>query len=372
MLQRGAALSVLGFLELPASIWALPREESGAELIPFLDAQPDGKMLKWQNLDSWITPNDQVFSVNHYGQPEFDVANWKLEVTGLVKKPHTWTIEELRKRRKKDVIATLECSGNSSSPTFAGAIGNVKWTGTPLGALLDECEPFKRGIEVVFFGADEKIEKIRDKDYLQNFARALSVKDAMRDDIIVAWEMNGEPLNKAHGAPARLIVPGWFGIAWVKWLTRIEMIDRRFMGKWMAREYVTIRGEEKNDKTVWRETSVGPIDVKSVTARALRLKDGTIRLTGAAWGDGTPLKRVEVKIDDGEWQPAVLDRSASAKYAWKFWHFDWNKPGEGEHTIVSRAIDAEGRVQPAKEDPEIELKKTYWEANQQWVRKIKV
>src|SRR5438477_1861603 len=120
----------------------------------------------------------------------------------------------------------------------------------------------------------------------------------MREDLLLCYEMNGEPLTEEHGFPLRLSVPGWFGISWVKWLNRIEVLDRRFMSKYMAREYVTIRGEEKDGKTIWRETSVGPIDVKSVVARAARLKNGNIRLAGAAWTDGTPLKRVEVKVDD--------------------------------------------------------------------------
>jgi DMSO/TMAO reductase YedYZ molybdopterin-dependent catalytic subunit len=253
-----------------------------------------------------------------------------------------------------------------------GAIGNIQWTGTPLASLLAECGPLKRGIEAVFFGADEKIEKIRDKDYLQNFARSLSLADALRDDVILAYEMNGEPLERGHGAPLRLVVPGWFGIAWVKWLTRIEVLDRRYMSKYMAREYVTIRGEERDGKTVWRETSVGPMDVKSITARAVRRGDGSVRLSGAAWTDGTPLKRVEVKIDDSPWQAAHLDQKQQAKYSWTFWSFDWKKPDEGEHVIVSRATDDEGRVQPPADDPSIKLKRTYWEANQQWPRKIRI
>jgi DMSO/TMAO reductase YedYZ molybdopterin-dependent catalytic subunit len=194
----------------------------------------------------------------------------------------------------------------------------------------------------------------------------------LREDVILAYEMNGEALEKGHGAPLRLVVPGWFGIAWVKWLTRIEVLDRRYMSKYMAREYVTIRGEERQGKTVWRETSVGPIDVKSITARAVRRKDGSVRLSGAAWTDGTPLKRVEVKIGDGPWQAAQLDLKQRSKYAWTFWTFDWMKPDEGEHVIVSRATDEEGRVQPPAEDPAIKLKRTYWEANQQWPRKIRI
>jgi DMSO/TMAO reductase YedYZ molybdopterin-dependent catalytic subunit len=167
-------------------------------------------------------------------------------------------------------------------------------------------------------------------------------------------------------------VPGWFGIAWVKWLNRIELMDRRYMSKYMAQEYVTLRGEERPDKTIWRLTSVGPMDVKSIIARALKLPNGTIRLAGATWGDGTPIKNVEIKIDNGDWMPAKIDRSPRDRYTWRFFTFDWKNPAPGEHTIVSRATDEDGRVQPSSDAPEIKLKKTYWEANQQWPRKIKV
>ncbi|HTD66181.1 MAG TPA: molybdopterin-dependent oxidoreductase, partial [Candidatus Limnocylindria bacterium] len=258
------------------------------------------------------------------------------------------------------------------SPGFRGAIANVKWAGTPLAPILKEAGIDADAIEVAFWGTDKGKEKIRGGEYEQNFARTLSIPMAMREDILLCYEMNGEPLTKEHGFPLRLIVPGWFGISWVKWLNRIEVLDRRYMSKYMATEYVTLRGEERDDKTIWRLTSVGPMDVKSIIARAVRLKDGNVRLTGAAWGDGTPIKAVEVKIDDGPWQSAKIDRSPRDKYTWRFFNFDWKKPEPGEHRIVSRAIDEEGRVQPSADDPEIKLKKTYWEANQQWPRKIKI
>jgi DMSO/TMAO reductase YedYZ molybdopterin-dependent catalytic subunit len=375
MIQGSVALAAMALTRHPLSAFGGPDPEDGATLIPFLDVQPvDPKrpMTKWQDLTSWITPNNQVFSVGHYGTPTVDADKWQLEISGLVRSPKALSLAQIKARRRKQVVATLECSGNSSNPGFMGAVGNVRWTGTSLAALLKECDLLKRGVEVVFFGADEKVEKIREKDYTQNFARSLSAGDAMRDDIILAYEMNGEPLPKEHGAPLRLIVPGWFGIAWVKWLTRIEVLDRRYMSKYMAREYVTIRGDEKDGKTVWRETSVGPIDVKSVVARAVRLKSGAVRLTGAAWTDGAPLKAVELQIDGGVWAPVQLDRKQQAKYAWTFWQYDWKNPAAGDHTIVSRAIDAEGRVQPPVDDPAIKLKRTYWEANQQWPRKLRI
>jgi DMSO/TMAO reductase YedYZ molybdopterin-dependent catalytic subunit len=379
LIKSGAAISALMFLERPLGALGFDGKDEG-ELIPFLDQQPGGRaQLKWQELTTWVTPNDKVFAVSHYGMPpQSDPSKYSLEISGLVKKPRKLSLEEIKSRRKKTVTATLECSGNSSNPSFAGAIGNVRWTGTPLAPLLKECDPRERAIEAVFFGADEKVEKIREQDYLQNFARSLSLNDALRDDVLLAYEMNGEPLAKDHGAPLRLVVPGWFGIAWVKWLTRIELLDRRYMSKYMGREYVTIRGEERDGKTIWRETSVGPMDVKSVIARATKQKDGDIRLTGAAWTDGTPLQRVEVQIrkelkeqPGDKWTTASLDKVQS-KYAWRFFNFDWAKPAPGEYYAVSRAIDAEGRVQPSGYDPEIQMKRTYWEANQQWARKIKI
>ena len=372
MIRGSMAMAALAFIESPLSSLGLPEPEEGSTLIPFLDQQPPGNMLRWEQLKTWITPNASVFAVSHYNKPDVDAVKWRLEISGLVKNSRSLSLADIKARRRKEVIATLECSGNSSSSGFMGAIGNVKWTGTALAPLLRECGLFKRGIEVAFFGADEKIEKIRDKEYLQNFARSLSLPDALRDDVILAYEMNGEPLAKEHGAPVRLIVPGWFGIAWVKWLARIEVLDRRFMSKYMAREYVTIRGEEKEGRTIWRETSVGPMDVKSIAARAVRLKSGTVRVSGAAWTDGTPLERVELKIDDGRWMPAQLDVKPRAQYAWTFWTYDWKNPEPGEHMLVSRAIDAEGRVQPGPDDPAIKLKRTYWEANQQWPRKIRI
>jgi len=373
MLRGSVAFAALAFAQAPLSLFGFDEPGADETVVPFLDAQPKGKMLYWQDLASWITPNDQLYSVSHYGTPEVDLGTWELEISGSVKKPNRLSLADIKTRKRKTVTATLECSGNSSNPGFMGAIGNIQWTGTPLAPLLKECHPLDRAIEAVFFGADEKVEKIRDKDYLQNFARSLSLRDVLnRDDLLLAYEMNGRPLEKVHGAPLRLIVPGWFGITWVKWLTRIELLDRRYMSKYMAREYVTIRGEERAGKTVWRETSVGPMDVKSVVARVARRKDGSLRVSGAAWTDGTPLQRVELRIDGGNWTPVQMDKQQHAKYSWTFWGYDWKNAASGEHTLVSRAIDAEGRAQPAADAPEIKLKRTYWEANQQWVRKIRI
>src|SRR6185369_9292987 len=330
MLRGSVAFAVLAFAQRPLSVFGFGEPGGGQEIVPCLDAQPKGKMLYWQDLTSWITPNDQLYSVSHYGTPEVDPGQWRLDISGLVKKPKTLSLAEIKTRGRRTVTATLECSGNSSNPGFMGAVGNIEWTGTPLAPLLKEGHPLDRAIEAVFFGADEKVEKIRDKDYLQNFARSLSLRDVLkRDDVLLAYAMNGQPLEKDHGAPLRLVVPGWFGITWVKWLTRIELLDRRYMSKYMAREYVTIRGEEHDGKTVWRETSVGPMDVKSVVARVVRRKNSSLGVAGAAWTDGTPLQRVELKIDDGNWTSVELDKNRRSKYSWTFWNYEWKNPSAG-------------------------------------------
>jgi DMSO/TMAO reductase YedYZ molybdopterin-dependent catalytic subunit len=378
LLKASVATAAVALTQYPLSLFGGPEAEAGGVLIPFLDAQPNvRRQTRWAELTSWITKSDDLYVVSHYGTPALSAETHALEISGLVKKPRTLSLAELKKRKRRTITATLECGGNSNSPGFMGAIGNVRWTGTPLADLLEECAPLKRGIEVVFFGADEREEEpptgqLKGKKFPQNFARSLHISDALRDEVLLCWEMNGEPLTKEHGFPLRLVVPGWFGISWIKWLNRIEVLDRRYMSKYMAQEYVTTRGEERDGKTIWRMTSVGPMNVKSIIARAVKLPGDTVRLTGAAWGDGTPLRSVEVKIDDGPWQPARIDRSPRDKYTWRFFSFDWKNPGAGEHTVVSRAIDEEGRVQPSAEDPVIKLKRTYWEANQQWPRKLRI
>lgn len=372
MIKGSVALAALAFAQHPLSAFGFGDPTAGAEVIPFTDKQSGTNGIKWESLQSWITPNDQVYKVQHYNVPKIDAATWQLELGGLVRKPRTFSLNELKNRKRKTITATLECSGNNASAGFMGAIGNVRWTGTPLAALLKEAEPYKRGIEVAFFGADTAKDELKKIEYTANFSRGLHLTDAMREDILLCYEMNGESLPISHGAPVRLVVPGWYGIAWVKWLQRIEVLDRRIMSKYMAREYVTLRAEERDDKTIVRETSIGPMLVKSIAARALRLPDGTVRIEGAAWSDGTPFEKVELQIDGGAWRPVVLDRKNRSKYCWTFWSYDWKNPPAGEHTLVSRATDTEGRIQPPADDPKIKLKKTYWEANQQWPRKLKL
>src|SRR5881409_1965020 len=136
MLRGSVAFAALAFAQHPLSVFGFDEADAGETVVPFLDAQPKGKMLYWQDLTSWITPNDQLYSVSHYGTPEVDPGQWQLEISGVVKQPKTLSFAQIKARRRKTVTATLECSGNSASPSFMGAIGNIEWTGTPIAALL--------------------------------------------------------------------------------------------------------------------------------------------------------------------------------------------------------------------------------------------
>ncbi len=376
MVQQGLwGAAAIALSRLPQFAFG-QQELAGDQAIAFMEpltTEPGRAMLHWDQLKDWITPMDQFFSVNHYANPEKVVDGYKLEIDGLMEKPRSLSVEDLRKLPRKEITATLECSGNGSSKTFCGAVGNAKWAGTPLAPLLKECGLAPETIEIGFYGADHKSEKIRGGDYDQHFARALSLQDAMRDDIILAYEMNGQPLTAGHGAPVRLVVPGWYGIAWVKWLHRIEARDHRLMTRFMAKDYVTLRGEELPDGTVsWKESSVGPMNIKSMIAKVVRRKEGGVTIFGAAWSGLSPVKAVEVKVDDGEWRSAKIDQSNTEPYTWRFWSFDWKDAKPGEHTLVSRGIDSKATIQPASDEPAIKLKKTYYEANQQWPRKVKI
>jgi DMSO/TMAO reductase YedYZ molybdopterin-dependent catalytic subunit len=340
-------------------------------VIPWTNAPAAGgnaNTLDWQALTSWVTPTEDLFSVGHYGTPEVDGTTWRLEIGGLVERPRTFTLDEIVARPRESVTFALECAGNRGFATFMGAVHNATWTGTPLGPLLEEAGVAPDGIEVVFFGADTGTEEIRDIEVTQNFARSMSLEDATAAGVLLAWEVNGETLPVGNGFPLRLVVPGWYGVAHVKWLTRIEVRDTRFMGKFMARDYVTLRQEGPDSDAVWAETSVGRTNINSIPAKVVRQGSG-YRIHGAAWG--ADVARVEVRIDDGAWQPATLGEGRDDPHAWTFWHLDWSASA-GEHTVTSRAIGRDGTVQPAIEDPSLVQKITYWESNGQVTREITI
>lgn len=376
-IRGGAALAALAAVGLPP--WSLPALAQDEEVVPWTDVPsgfnpvtPNGRSLDTRMLQrsSFITPIEEFYSVQHYNRPVVEPGPYRLRVTGLVNRPIELTLDALKQRPRVELIVGFECSGNNTA-RLNMQMGNARWAGTSLRALLEEARLTPAGREVVFVGADTGTEEIahgRDEPqkYDQPFARSLAVDDAMRPEMLVAWEMNGAPLALGHGAPVRLIVPGWYGIANVKWLTTIHVQDARLMGRFMSRDYVTLAQTRIGDRVVWNETSVSRMRLKSMIARLTRSRNRYTAI-GVALHDGTPLRSVEVRLDDGPWQTAALDR-LNTQYSWKLFASEWTGLGPGEHTIVSRVTDVNGTVQPEAAD--LLFKKTRWENNAQFARRF--
>ena len=381
-LKAGSVAISMVLAQMASPVFAFPGETDSEELVPFLDMPRTGPdRLDWETLDEWLTPQDQVFSVQHYGVPEFDPNDFRLEIVGAVEQPKVFTMDDLKALPQREQLMTLECSGNGASKGFMNAVYNSNWKGTLLAPILEQCKLKPNAMEVVFFGMDRQQETLRkgtDRELTVEvpYGRSMSVADAMNLNLLLAYERNGDPLEKRNGAPLRLIVPGWYGVANVKWLRRIEVRDRRYMGRFMGRDYVTVRGERQGGEVVFLETSVTRMNLKSIIARVTRsasddsAEEIATRAYGAAWDDGTGIAKVEVKVDDGDWQLAQLHSEPRSKHSWVFFSIDLGKLKADKHTLVSRAIDVNGRVQPSADDDEIALKKTYWEAYQQWPREI--
>lgn len=379
LFKGGSMLALVAMMD--SSLFARRGAAEEGHVIPFLDRPPAApeaavkaygelNRLDWEKLNEWITPNDQFFTVSHYNRPVIRPEEYRFEITGLVRHPKAYTFEELKRRPRQEVVFTLECAGNHGFDWFTGGIGTARWAGTPLAPLLQEAGLRPEGIDVVFFGADAGEEEVRNVKMRQQFSRSLSVSEAMRPEVLLCYEMNGEPLPHDHGFPVRLIVPGWYGVANVKWLSRIEVIETRWAGRFMARDYVTIREEPRDGGgTTWTQKVVGRARVKSVTARVIS-RGGHYQIEGAAWGG--PIQRVEVRVDDGPWVSARILRGQDQDFAWKFWSLDWKDVSPGEHTITSRAIDRAGNIQPASDDPLLLRKHTYWESNGQITRRIRI
>ena len=357
--------------------WSKLAFAAGEELVPFTDMPADftappvapGAIhyLDSRAITSFYTPNEDFYIIQHYNQPTVDAASYRLKLTGMVDKPMELSLADIKARPKMEIDAGFECGGNSER-LFQGLIGNARWGGTSLGALLREAGVQSGGIEVVFFGHDRGPETIRDINVEQSFGRSMHISDAMLDDVMLAYEMNGEALPLYHGAPLRLLVPGWYGVANVKWLGQIHVQDTRFMGRFMARDYVTLQKTVVGGEERWEERSVTRIQLKSSIVRVPKAGNGH-NVMGFVLNDGTPLRAVEVSIDGGPWQAATID-PASTKYSWKLFNYTWNNATPGEHTLVSRAVDVNGKVQLTQDAmPE---KPTRWENYAQFPRKVTI
>lgn len=381
ILQGGAALAGLAALGVPLSALAAPVTAAEYEVIPWIDQRPAppppppdavGQQLVWEELGSQITPSEKFFTVQHHGRPVIAATDWRLDIGGLVGQPLAFTLAQLRALPRREVTFTLECSGNHGFPFVTGLVGNATWAGTPLAPLLRQAGPLPRGVDVVFWGADSGPANVGDPPapVVERFGRSLSLADALGEEVLLCYEMNGAPLHPAHGFPVRLLVPGWYGVANVKWLRRIEVLGTRYEGRFMGRDYVTQRKAVEDGVAVVRFTSVGRALLKSAPARVVRGPAG-YQVEGVAWH--APIGRVEVRIDNGPWLPTFLvAEGLDTGYEWRRWGFDWARPTPGEHTITSRAFDRAGNLQPAPEDPVIANKLTYWESNGQITRRVRI
>jgi DMSO/TMAO reductase YedYZ molybdopterin-dependent catalytic subunit len=376
VLKGGLALgSLMAASQLP--FWSELALAQGEVVVPFTDV-PDsfaanpvvaGSMhfLDTRQISSFYTPNDDFYIVQHYDQPEIAQTDYRLRLSGLIDRPVELTLADIKRQPRIELDAGFECGGNRAA-IFHGLIGNARWGGTRLRDLLIAAGIQAAGIEVVFYGADKGMETIRDAEAEQNFGRSMALADALTPDILLAYEMNGEPLNLYHGAPLRLIVPGWYGVANVKWLNQIHVQDRRYMGRFQARDYVTLARRDVGGVERWEERSVTKMRLKSSIVRVTRDANGHT-IMGFVLNDGTPLRAVEIKIDDGPWQPAEIDPQSS-RYSWKLFRYAWHNAAPGEHTLVSRVIDANGQVQATEE--EMPEKRTRWENYGQFPRTLTI
>jgi len=369
-----AGLSVLGIPE-----WALPALAQGETVVPFTDlpenvrweTPPDRRLLDVRTIDGPFTPKDKFATTQHYGHPEVDPATFKLKVSGLVDRPKSISLDELKKMGSTDLVAGFECSGNRGP--LQGLCGNGRWTGVPLKTVLDAAGVKPSVREFVFFGADHGEEEIewRTQKYKVDyqFGRSLNREQALSGTPFLAWALNGEPLTRHQGSPLRLIVPGWYGVSNVKWLAQIHLQEETYLGKYQARWYRTFRGEMIDGEMRWNETAISHMQLKSFVARVTR-NGSAHKVTGVVLNDGTPIKSVEVKVDEGPWQAATMDPSTKEKYGWKLFTYTWNGATPGAHTIVSRVTDVTGKVQPTEQ--ELESKKSFLEQNSQAPRKVMI
>jgi DMSO/TMAO reductase YedYZ molybdopterin-dependent catalytic subunit len=381
-LKRGlAATSLLAFM----SDWTLPALAQSETEVQFIDIPADFKpnnpnattrTFDIRNIDGPFTPTDQFFAVQHFNRPEIDESAYRLKLTGLVKKATDFSLTDLRGMRSTEVAIGYECSGNSAH-SMQGLASCGRFTGVPLRNVLKQVGVGSKAREVVFFGTDRGAQDVvfrkQTFNLEQQFGRSITLENAMKPEPLLAYALNGEPLRREQGFPVRLIMPGWYGMANVKWLAEIHLQEDRYLGNFQARWYRSVvgvggTGEDNDAQTQWMETEITRMHLKSVIAQ-VRRTNGAHQILGYALNDGTPIRSVEIQIDDGAWQKATF-ASTNSKYSWKLFTYRWEGATPGEHTLVSRATDAEGTVQPVAAD--LKRKKTFLEDNAQFPRKVMI
>jgi DMSO/TMAO reductase YedYZ molybdopterin-dependent catalytic subunit len=306
-----------------------------------------------------ITPAGLHYLLIHFDIPQIDGETWRLEVGGAVRQPRSLSLADLRARPARTIAVTLECAGNGralipahnpSQPWVREAVGTAEWTGTPLAPILAAAGVEDSVRNLVFTGQDRGIQGGIAHDY----ERSLTLDEALGDDVLLAYEMNGAPLPPQHGFPVRLIVPGWYGMAHVKWLRAITAIAGEFDGYQQVGTYRIMRFEDDRDgplvERILPRSLLVPPGIPDFLSRERHIRAGRVVLRGRAWSGHAPVERVEVSGNGGAtWADAELEPPALGPYAWRGFRFDWNAT-LGEHELCSRATDAAGNVQPL--DPE--------------------
>jgi DMSO/TMAO reductase YedYZ molybdopterin-dependent catalytic subunit len=295
-----------------------------------------------------VMPNARFYVRNHFQAPTIDASTWRLEVAGLVERPLALSLRELSRMPSEARVVTLECAGNgrhSLNPPVEGeawrlgAVSTAEWTGVPLAEVLDRASILPGAREVVFRGADRGTMEGRPGPV--HFERSLPLDTARESQAVLAYAMNGEALPVQHGYPVRLVVPSWYGVASVKWLTTIELAGYPFDGYFQTGKY-------------WYEaprTLRQPVTLQRVRAlitdpgEGEEVPPGEIAVRGVAWSGAAPIARVEVSINDGSWQEARLvgDRH---RHSWQWWELLTSLDQPGTNSIRARATDLAGRTQP--------------------------
>ena len=310
-------------------------------------------------LRTWITSSDQFYVRNHFPEPELKRSTWRLRVEGAVKRPRNFSYRDLTTMASHSQVSVIECAGNGRvflSPKEdgaqwqSGAAGNAEFTGVPLTALLERVGILSTAVDVIFEGADHgEIEDEPSSPGDIHFARSVPVATARAGDVLLAYKMNGADLTRSHGFPVRVVVPGWYGMASVKWLKRIVVTDKPFDGFFQSLQYS--RWERLNGTPTM--VPVTELQVKSIIVdpeiNGVIPSGETYTIRGQAWTGVGTVARVEVSVDGGrKWAAARLTSPAS-QYAWQSWAFEW-RPTAGEHSLMVRATDSQGRTQPMRRD----------------------
>jgi sulfite oxidase len=353
-LLTGAALAVASRVPWPEAADAQALVPGKEKLIirslRFYDLETPANLF-----DSFITPVNLFFVRNHMSEPvEFDADSYRLKVSGEVEHPLELSLADLKKMRTASVTNTLECAGNGRGfyePKVPGvqwqrgAVGNARWTGPRLKDVLERAGVKGSGKFVAFFGLDEPPGKV------PKFVRGIPVDKAMDPDTLLAMQMNGSTLVKHHGYPVRALTPGWIGAASCKWLSEIRVLDKEFEGNFMKPGYrMPVQPVPPGGDATGETQPATRLGVKSlITTQGKQHKLGLpVTIRGVAWAGEADVTKVEVSTDKGQsWQPAQLGKD-HAKYAWRMWEYAWKPASAGAYTMMARASDSTGRVQPDK------------------------